>query len=51
MANRFHFLVADLRQLADAVEHLSQGRDLDMIAQRTGMHGLTGIQAQAASRG
>ena len=31
-ANLLHFLVADLRQLADAVEHLSQGGDLDMIA-------------------
>src|SRR5208283_1347898 len=44
--NLLHFLVADLRQLADAVEHLSQGRDLDMIARGARMYSLTGIHAE-----
>src|SRR5262249_36004208 len=41
-------LVADLGQLADVVEHLAQGGDLDMIARRTGVHRLTGIDAECS---
>src|SRR5208337_612325 len=47
-ANLLHFLVANLRQLADAVEHLSQGGDLDMIARGARMHSLTGIHAKCS---
>src|SRR5271166_3338372 len=43
--NLLHLLVANLRQLADAVEHLSQGGDLDMIARGARMYSMTSIHA------
>src|SRR5208337_5252162 len=46
--NLLHFLVADLRQLANAVEHLSQGGNLDMIARGARMYSLTGIHAKCS---